>query len=310
KSSFGWDSLTCTVATNEEFWEIPGEAKLRKKELPHYHISLEIFANSVANGDITRSLAIDPWDFDKKDEFNSTYPVSESPELNDGSLSIGNLRGYPSVNFTNIPSTFTLPREKNKTNQKALGHHGLTRHLTHGHPSIVDGNMEHEFGDDNSSNSTSDITLSSPKSDTSSEDYVGAIDGTLISAWAPARKHNACHSRKPEVSQNVMAMCNFNLMFMYVLAGWESKYYMVNSRYYNFLGFLAPYQQQWYHINSWKGFAREAREATSPNCNYMLFIHNFIRKYFMDDQFFIHVENGEFNPQVDDDDDEYYPHAS
>ncbi|KAH6786747.1 hypothetical protein C2S52_006299 [Perilla frutescens var. hirtella] len=53
------------------------------------------------------------------------------------------------------------------------------------------------------------------------KDCVGAIDGTLVSAWVPARRHNAYRSRKSEVSQNIMAICDFNLLFTYVMAGWE-----------------------------------------------------------------------------------------
>ncbi|KAK6156552.1 hypothetical protein DH2020_010800 [Rehmannia glutinosa] len=109
------------------------------------------------------------------------------------------------------------------------------------------------------------------------KDCVGAIDGTLISAWAPSELHNAFRSRKSEINQNVLAICDFNLMFTYVLAGWEGsandsrvlmdalrrdgnfpwppqgKYYLVDSGFCNFPGFLAPYRQHRYHINSWRG---------------------------------------------------------
>ncbi|XP_012858642.1 PREDICTED: uncharacterized protein LOC105977807 [Erythranthe guttata] len=52
-------------------------------------------------------------------------------------------------------------------------------------------------------------------------DAVGAIDGTLIPAWVPRSKQNAFRSRKAIVSQNVLAICDFDLMFTYVYAGWE-----------------------------------------------------------------------------------------
>ncbi|KAK6148188.1 hypothetical protein DH2020_019100 [Rehmannia glutinosa] len=115
------------------------------------------------------------------------------------------------------------------------------------------------------------------------KDCVGAIDGTLVSAWAPAKRHNAFRSRKSEVQQNVLAVCDFNLMFTYVLAGWEGsandsrvlmdalrrdghfpwppqgKYYLVDSGFCNFPGFLAPYRQHRYHINAWRGAMLEPR---------------------------------------------------
>ncbi|KAH6760410.1 hypothetical protein C2S51_017359 [Perilla frutescens var. frutescens] len=115
------------------------------------------------------------------------------------------------------------------------------------------------------------------------KDCVGAIDGTLVSAWAPARRHNAYRSRKSEISQNVMEICDFNLLFTYVMAGWEGsandsrvlmdaikrdpkfpwppegKYYLVDLGYCNFPSFLAPYRGTRYHQRAWSG-----RQAHGP----------------------------------------------
>ncbi|KAI3449511.1 hypothetical protein Pfo_006176 [Paulownia fortunei] len=48
---------------------------------------------------------------------------------------------------------------------------------------------------------------------------VGVIDGTLIPAWVPAHHQNAFKSRKAHVSQNILALCDFDLMFTYVYVG-------------------------------------------------------------------------------------------
>ncbi|KAK6144745.1 hypothetical protein DH2020_021565 [Rehmannia glutinosa] len=94
-----------------------------------------------------------------------------------------------------------------------------------------------------------------------SVDCVGAIDGTIVEAWAPARNHATYRTRKGLLGQNVMAACDFNLMFTFVMAGWEGsandarvfadaisnpqynfpwppsgKYYVVDSGYTNFPG--------------------------------------------------------------------------
>ncbi|GFP90064.1 hypothetical protein PHJA_001150200 [Phtheirospermum japonicum] len=53
------------------------------------------------------------------------------------------------------------------------------------------------------------------------KDCVGAIDGTIIPAWVPHQKHGTYRSRKRTLSQNVMAACDFNLNFTFVLSGWE-----------------------------------------------------------------------------------------
>ncbi|KAK6150935.1 hypothetical protein DH2020_015867 [Rehmannia glutinosa] len=39
--------------------------------------------------------------------------------------------------------------------------------------------------------------------------------------WVPSRKHGTYRSRKGTLAQNVMAACDFNLNFTFVLAGWE-----------------------------------------------------------------------------------------
>ncbi|XP_010495211.1 PREDICTED: putative nuclease HARBI1 [Camelina sativa] len=53
------------------------------------------------------------------------------------------------------------------------------------------------------------------------KDCVGAIDGTHILAMVPTKKAPSYRNRKGDISQNVLAACNFDLEFMYVLSGWE-----------------------------------------------------------------------------------------
>ncbi|XP_012839672.1 PREDICTED: uncharacterized protein LOC105960048 [Erythranthe guttata] len=118
------------------------------------------------------------------------------------------------------------------------------------------------------------------------EDAIGAIDGTLVPAWVPASRRNAYRSRKSHVSQNVLAICDFDLMFTYVYAGWEGsandalvlrnaiandpmfpfpphgKYYLVDAGYTNYMCFLAPYRGCRRHIEE---FNRGTRAMTGPN---------------------------------------------
>ena len=53
------------------------------------------------------------------------------------------------------------------------------------------------------------------------QNCIGAIDGTHISAWVPADKQTSCRSRKTTITQNVMCICDFNMLFTYVYSGWE-----------------------------------------------------------------------------------------
>ncbi|KAL0402345.1 UNVERIFIED_CONTAM: hypothetical protein Slati_4264400 [Sesamum latifolium] len=53
------------------------------------------------------------------------------------------------------------------------------------------------------------------------KDCIGAIDGILEPAWAPQVYQNRYRSRKDRIAQNVLAICDFNMNFTYVYAGWE-----------------------------------------------------------------------------------------
>ncbi|KAK6134848.1 hypothetical protein DH2020_031389 [Rehmannia glutinosa] len=111
------------------------------------------------------------------------------------------------------------------------------------------------------------------------KDCVGAIDGTLISAWAPANNQASFRSRKGELHQNVLAVCDFNLMFTFILAGWEGSANDARvltdalrrdgnfpwppegtKLVLQFSGFLALYRQHRYHINAWRGAMFDPRD--------------------------------------------------
>ncbi|WVZ92066.1 hypothetical protein U9M48_038161 [Paspalum notatum var. saurae] len=113
--------------------------------------------------------------------------------------------------------------------------------------------------------------LHSPRWNPFFKDCVGAIDGTHILARVPASEKAAFLGRKQTTTQNVMAAVDFDLMFTYVLAGWEGsahdaliladalerddgltvpqgKYYLVDAGYAAKPGFLPPYRATRYHL--------------------------------------------------------------
>lgn len=53
------------------------------------------------------------------------------------------------------------------------------------------------------------------------KDCIGAIDGTHIPAMVKGRDVSSYRNRHGKISQNVLAACNFDLEFIYVLSGWE-----------------------------------------------------------------------------------------
>ncbi|XP_028083756.1 uncharacterized protein LOC114284985 [Camellia sinensis] len=109
-------------------------------------------------------------------------------------------------------------------------------------------------------------------------DCIGAIDGTLVDAWVPATRQNTFRGRKATVAQNVLAACDFDMLFIFINSGWEGsahdnvvlvdsitrgdlhfphplhgKYYLVDAGFTNMLGFLAPYRSQRYRLQEFHG---------------------------------------------------------
>ncbi|XP_051202014.1 protein ALP1-like [Lolium perenne] len=56
-------------------------------------------------------------------------------------------------------------------------------------------------------------------------DCIGAIDGTDVTAMVPRSISAAFRGRKHYTSQNVLAAVDFDMRFIYVLAGWEGSAY-------------------------------------------------------------------------------------
>ncbi|XP_026378557.1 uncharacterized protein LOC113272997 [Papaver somniferum] len=53
------------------------------------------------------------------------------------------------------------------------------------------------------------------------EDCIGAMDSIHIPAMVEKRNASVYRNRHEITSQNVLAVCNFDLEFIYVLSGWE-----------------------------------------------------------------------------------------
>ncbi|KAL3720048.1 hypothetical protein ACJRO7_004959 [Eucalyptus globulus] len=91
------------------------------------------------------------------------------------------------------------------------------------------------------------------------KDCIGAIDGTHITAVVPTSEQLRFIGRKGTPTQNVMAVCNFNMEFTYVWAGWEGTthdtcifYEAIRRQDLQFphppKGYLRPYKEVRYHL--------------------------------------------------------------
>lgn len=105
------------------------------------------------------------------------------------------------------------------------------------------------------------------------KDALGAIDGTHIKATPAGEDRPRYRDRKGDISQNVLAACNFDMEFVYVLAGWEGsaadshlyneardrdyiipdgKYLLGDAGFPGCDDCLVPYRNVRYHLREWE----------------------------------------------------------
>ncbi|XP_059664054.1 uncharacterized protein LOC132309797 [Cornus florida] len=96
------------------------------------------------------------------------------------------------------------------------------------------------------------------------KDCIGIIDGTHIAAVIPENKKVPYIGRKGYCTQNVMAVCDFNMLFTFAWGGWEGP--EVDGGYPNMKGYLASYKGERYHLP-------EFRRGSQPRGPHEFFNH-------------------------------------
>lgn len=117
-----------------------------------------------------------------------------------------------------------------------------------------------------------DHIRSNPKFYPYFKNVLGAMDGTHIRCSPSAAERALARDRKGQVTQNTLAVCGFNMIFYYIVTGWDgsaSDAYMYNDARLNDLvvppgrcyladaGFgqcnelLVPYRGFRYHLAEW-----------------------------------------------------------
>jgi hypothetical protein len=100
----------------------------------------------------------------------------------------------------------------------------------------------------------------------------GAIDGSHFHAWVLAENMARYRNRKGFIGQNVLAACNFAMLFVYILSDWEGsaydsaiyeyarsrdlaipagKYYLADAGFPLCDALLTPYRNVCYHLKEW-----------------------------------------------------------
>ncbi|KAL4587334.1 hypothetical protein LXL04_000203 [Taraxacum kok-saghyz] len=135
-------------------------------------------------------------------------------------------------------------------------------------------------------------------------DCIGAIDGTHVKASVAQHEQAKYIGRKGYATQNIMAVCDFNMCFTFVWAGWEGtahdtrifnealerselhfprpmgeKYFVVDARYPNTRGYLAPYKGATirYHLLDFQRAQTPALRAPSGEKETFNFPHSSLR---------------------------------
>ncbi|XP_059429163.1 uncharacterized protein LOC132162972 [Corylus avellana] len=115
---------------------------------------------------------------------------------------------------------------------------------------------------------------------------IGAIDGTHVKACVQGENIVPYRSRKSTITQNVMCVVDFDLCFTYVYAGWEGNthdsrifqeciedptalfpmpvedyFYLVDSAYGCYKGFLPPHRNERYHLEDFRRGRRRLKNA-------------------------------------------------
>jgi hypothetical protein len=105
-------------------------------------------------------------------------------------------------------------------------------------------------------------------------DCVGALDGCHIPIYIPPKEHGQWRNRKQVITQNVLAVCDFKMNLLYIVAGWEGsahdgrvaasarakgfkapagKYFLANATYRLDEMTMTPYPRVRYHLQEHAG---------------------------------------------------------
>ena len=101
-------------------------------------------------------------------------------------------------------------------------------------------------------------------------DALGAIDGTHIFCTSSAEDRDSTRDRKGNLTQNCLAVCSFDMLFLYFMSGWEGsahdlvhfhharrtdfsipegKYYLADAGFASSDTLLVPYRGVRYHLS-------------------------------------------------------------
>nr|KAJ0197207.1 hypothetical protein LSAT_V11C700379940 [Lactuca sativa] len=111
----------------------------------------------------------------------------------------------------------------NRFVQEFFNHSGETihRHFHKVFESVLKLSADIIMPDTNYNDDVPEYILNKPRYYPMFKDCIGAIDGTHVRASVPQKDEVKYIGRKGYATQNIMAVCDFNMCFTFVWAGWE-----------------------------------------------------------------------------------------
>jgi hypothetical protein len=92
---------------------------------------------------------------------------------------------------------------------------------------------------------------------------IGAIDSSHMPLFLPTALQSLYQNQKGFLSQNCLCICSFDMLFIYILTGWEGSatdalvkgfsvsegfYYLADAGYPHCKELLVPFHGVWYHL--------------------------------------------------------------
>ncbi|KAL4580225.1 hypothetical protein LXL04_016410 [Taraxacum kok-saghyz] len=153
------------------------------------------------------------------------------------------------------------------------------------------------------------------------KDCIGAIDGTHVRASVGRHEEAKFIGRKGYATLNIMVVCDFDMCFTFVWAGWEGtahdtrifnealrrnelqfphprgdQYYVVDAGYPNTNGYLAPYKARWALLRDMDHnftFEHQVQIMIAS-----MAAHNYIRRTDMNDEAFNEAQDESYIPGI------------
>jgi hypothetical protein len=114
--------------------------------------------------------------------------------------------------------------------------------------------------------------LDNPKFYPFFRDTLGAMDGTHFNCCPSAAERQAVRDHKGALTQNCLAICSFDMKFLYIFSGWEGsasdstmfhdarvtdlpvppgKYYLADAGFPLSASLVIPFRGKHYHLKEW-----------------------------------------------------------